>query len=45
MMKWSGVPLELVRMEVIIFDSILKIGGASLVSFPSLDKKKGLNIK
>jgi hypothetical protein len=43
-MKWSGVPLECVRMEVIIFDSILKMGGASLLSFLSLDKKKVLNI-
>jgi hypothetical protein len=27
MIKWSGVPLEWVRMEVIILGSILKMGG------------------
>jgi hypothetical protein len=44
MIKWSGVLLEWVRMEVIILDSILKMGGASLLSFLSLDKKKVLKI-
>jgi hypothetical protein len=44
MMKWSGVPLEWARMEVIILDSILKMGGASLLAFTSLDRKSFSNL-